>query len=70
MPKESKSNNFAVVLHAVGLLVLFLLWGLLFLFRGSLGGLVWPAFVLLIIITIAGLYFLNKQLLKSLNNKK
>jgi hypothetical protein len=65
MPEKRRK---ALIIHAVGIFILMLIWLLLFVFKNALGNLKYPIFILMVILTIAGIYFLSKILLKGLKD--
>ncbi|WP_460016180.1 hypothetical protein [Lactovum odontotermitis] len=68
MSKNQKNRNRAVILHTVGIFVLLLIWLILIVFKNSLGSLKIPVFVGMLVVTVAGLYFLTKLLVKGLKH--
>jgi len=64
MSKKLGNSNGALFLHAGGLFVLFILWAVLIALKNSLGSWKIPLFIGLVFLTIVGLYWLNKNLLK------
>lgn len=68
MSKKSRKRNSLVILHVVGIFLLVMLWFLAIYLKSALGNFVIPVFIALVGLTLAGLYFLNKLLFKSLSS--
>lgn len=61
MPNKEKNKiKGNIWMKQAGFLGLVILWGLIILFKNSLGDWKWPLFALLVILTIWGLYQINK----------
>ncbi|BAV03037.1 hypothetical protein [Lactococcus formosensis] len=61
MPNKEKNKiKGNIWMKQAGFLGLVILWGLIILFKNSLGDWKWPLFGLLVILTIWGLYQINK----------
>jgi protein-S-isoprenylcysteine O-methyltransferase Ste14 len=60
MPNEENKFKNNIWMKQIVFLGLAVLWILLVLFKNSLGAFKWPAFAVLVILTIIGLYQMNK----------
>lgn len=61
MPSKEKNKiKGNIWMKQAGFLGLVILWGLIILFKNSLGDWKWPLFSLLVVLTIWGLYQINK----------